>query len=248
MRVIASILLTLALAGVARADALSQRVERLERRANVISQLLLKIQRLERTAQQQRGRIDSLEYRLKQQDRKMRDLYQDLDRRLSQRRSQPVPATPAQTTPSSETDGSGNPPSAVAGPAPTRPPDEAADAAYRKAFAFIRDRDYPGAVEGFEDFLRRYPDVSLAENAWYWLGEAEYAQQHNDAALRAFENVITRYPTGAKVPGALFKAGLIHAAKGDKARARALLQRLVDEFPSSAVTPLARAKLADLKP
>ncbi len=271
MRALAHSIPLLALLGLtpgasSAADPLAQRVDRLERRANVISKLVLQIQRLAREVQQQQGRIDSLQYRLKQQEKRNRDLYQDLDRRLNRRAPPatiaPAPLDPpaASSSPADEQGGqppaaippsrdtarseSGRPVTPVARPGPA-PSD--AESAYQHAFDLLRQRDYTRAAEAFRGFLQHYPDAPLAENAWYWLGESQYAQNEYPQALKAFARVIEKYPFGTKVPGALLKTGFIHAADGDLAKARAALNRVVDEYPSSAVALLARKKLVQLR-
>src|SRR2546421_277637 len=76
------------------------------------------------------------------------------------------------------------------------------------------------AITGFRDFLRRFPDHKLADNAQYWIGESYLALAHSYAnagqqddkatqaleeAVREFRRVITNYPRGDKVPTAIYK-------------------------------------------
>jgi TolA-binding protein len=50
-------------------------------------------------------------------------------------------------------------------------------AAYSRAFDALKGNDYNSAITRFKDFLRQYPQSTLAGNAQYWLGESYYVTQ-----------------------------------------------------------------------
>jgi TolA-binding protein len=133
---------------------------------------------------------------------------------------------------------------------------------YQVAYIDYSKGNYPLAVAGFQEFLRRYPDHELAPNAQYWIGEsqvamarnftnagqADRAQQALEQAVVEFKKVLANYPRGDKAPAALYKEALalIELKQPDQAQAR--LQYLIDNFPQAEETPLARDRLAALKP
>ena len=62
---------------------MSQRLELLERRVNRITDLTLQLDEVRRENLQLRGEIERLGYEIEQLQRKQRDIYHDIDQRLS---------------------------------------------------------------------------------------------------------------------------------------------------------------------
>ena len=98
------------------------------------------------------------------------------------------------------------------------------------------------------EFLKKYPDSSLADNAQYWLGEAYYDQRNYEQALTEFRRVVKRYPSGNKAPDALLKIGYCYAKLGDVAAARDVLAQVVEVYPKTAAARLATKRLEELRP
>jgi TolA-binding protein len=132
---------------------------------------------------------------------------------------------------------------------------------YQVAYIDYSKGSYPLAIAGFQEFLRRFPEHELADNAQYWVGEAQVglartltnsgqadkAQQALEQAVVEFKKVLANYPRGDKAPAALYKEALalVELKQSDQAQAR--LQYLLDNFPQSEEAPLARERLATLK-
>ena len=150
-------------------------------------------------------------------------------------------------------------------PAPARPTTGALlpEDVYQAAYIDFSKGGYLLAITGFRDFLRRFPDHKLADNAQYWIGESYLALAHSYAnagqqedkatqaleeAVREFRRVITNYPRGDKVPTAIYKEALALLDLKKPAEARTRLQYLIDNFPRAEETPLARDRLTALKP
>ena len=76
---------------------------------------------------------------------------------------------------------------------------------YGEAFAAMKAGRYEEAARGFQTYLAKYPRGPRADNATYWLGEAQYVQQQYDAALKSFQAVSafaeSRAPAGCDVQG-----------------------------------------------
>ncbi len=178
-----------------------------------------------------------------------------------------VPAAPA--APAAPTAPPVPPPprAPAAPPAAAVPPRTGVEAAsaeetYQAAAADLSRGRYPLAVQGFREFLRRYPDSALADSAQYGIGEAYFSMARATAgqgqaersrrdweqAVLEFRKVSANYPRGSKVPTALYKEALALGELKQTAQAQARLQYLIDNFPQSAEAPLARERLAALKP
>lgn len=254
------------------ADRLSteQRLERLERRVGTVSELTLRLDALQRENRQLRGEVETLQYQIDQLKRKQRDIYLDIDQRLSGMGAggavaaevtpptvadapAPAPAQPG-TLPAPVVDRTAAQPSAAqpspAAPAPVVAYDnQKMQADYKNAYALLSpaQRRYDDAAKAFTAFLADYPNSPLAANAQYWLAEAHYVSQKNDQALVAFNKVVSDYPTSPKVAGALYKIGRLENVKGNKNAARTALERVIAEYPSSPAAGLAKDLLAKIK-
>jgi len=128
-------------------------------------------------------------------------------------------------------------------------PIAAADSAqgeYKKAYEAYMKRRHAEALSLFKDFLKRYPDHQLADNAQYWIGETHYDMGDYASAILTFKDVVTRYADHAKAPDALLKIGYAYIALDDASNARMFLKRVVNNYPLSTAESKARAKLKEL--
>ncbi|HTM07364.1 MAG TPA: tol-pal system protein YbgF [Verrucomicrobiae bacterium] len=117
---------------------------------------------------------------------------------------------------------------------------------YDDAMRLVERKDYRAAMPRLREFLKKYPDSNLAENAQYWLGECYYAVKEYDQAILEFDGVRRRFPKGDKVPTALLRQGFAFAELGDKLDARLILQELVERFPESEEAGKAKQRLKSL--
>jgi tol-pal system protein YbgF len=132
---------------------------------------------------------------------------------------------------------------------------------YQAAYIDFSKGSYTLAIAGFREFLRRFPDHELADDAQYWVGEAYFslargygnagqgdkAAQSLEQAVQEFKKVVANYPRGEKTPTALYKEALALIELKQPELAQSRLQYLVENFPQAAETPLARERLASLK-
>ncbi len=117
---------------------------------------------------------------------------------------------------------------------------------YEQHMQKLKQGDLDGALQGFAEFLHRYPSSPLLPNAQYWLGECYYGKKDFKEAIDAFEQVSLAYPTSHKVSAALLKKGYAHLALNDSTRAVSALKQVVDEYPKSPEASKALAKLTEL--
>jgi tol-pal system protein YbgF len=132
---------------------------------------------------------------------------------------------------------------------------------YQAAYLDFSKGSYSLAIAGFREFLRRYPDHELANNAQYWIGEAylslargyanagqgERVSESLEQAVQEFKKVLANYPRGDKTPTALYKEALALIDLKQPGLAQSRLQYLVENFPQAVETPLARERLAALR-
>ena len=128
-----------------------------------------------------------------------------------------------------------------------REPSEVERQAYDQAFQALRETRYADAAEGFDRFLRDYPDSSYAPNAMYWLGEAYYVTRDFETALVQFQRLLLSYPGSSKQADALLKTGFSHYELGRWERARAALEQVVADHPGSNYSRLAENRLRTMR-
>jgi len=112
---------------------------------------------------------------------------------------------------------------------------------YEMAFSLLKGGNAMAARNGFEEFLRTYPNHPLAANATYWLGESYYAQNDFDKAARIFAESYKKFPKGPKVADSLLKLGMSLGSGGKKKEACVALKQLKKEFPAGEGVTLRRA-------
>jgi tol-pal system protein YbgF len=120
-------------------------------------------------------------------------------------------------------------------------------ALYDKSLALFREDRFEDAMDGFSDFLKRYPDSDRADNAQFWIGECYMALKQYEKAILAYQEVIKKYPKGNKVPNALLRQAAAFEEIKDKTSSRLLLKKLIKNHPDSSEAEIARKKLAALQ-
>jgi tol-pal system protein YbgF len=118
---------------------------------------------------------------------------------------------------------------------------------YEQAAQDLTQGRYPLALQSFREYVQRFPDTDLADNAQYGVGECFFAQSRFDSAAVEYEAVEKSYPQGDKVAAALWKLALCREKTGEGAQARRTLEDLVKRFPLSGEAQLARERLGKTK-
>lgn len=119
-------------------------------------------------------------------------------------------------------------------------------ALYDKSLALFREGRFEDSMDGFSDFLKRYPDSDRADNAQFWIAESYMALKQYEKAILAYQEVIKEYPKGNKVPNALLRQAAAFEEINDKTSSRLLLKKLIKNHPDSSEAEIARKKLAAL--
>jgi tol-pal system protein YbgF len=118
---------------------------------------------------------------------------------------------------------------------------------YEQAAQDLTQGRYPLALQGFREYVQRFPGTDLADNAQYGMGECLFAQAQFDSAAIEYERIRSLYPQGDRVPAGLWKLALCREKMGQAAQARKVLEELVKGFPLSGEAQLARDRLAKPK-
>jgi len=120
------------------------------------------------------------------------------------------------------------------------------DELYRSAYEDYMRGNYDLAADGFGEYLRRWPNTELSDNALYWIGECYDAKEEPSQALTMFTRVLDEYPTSDKAAAAQLKKGLIYLKMGDQGQGVVNLQYVVYEHPGTREADLAREQLRSL--
>ncbi len=241
----------------------SDRLDSIERKLDSrgLLDMLNRVEQMQRDIQQLRGDIEVQTHTLTDMQRRSREQYLDIDRRLQQLESG-APGMPAAVTPPlapppvmsapGGTDPLNPPPMArPPGAATITPPPQPARAGEREAYdnglAVLREGRYVEAAGAFNRFLVNYPGSSYADNASYWLGETYYVTRDFDQALATFNGLVVQYPNSPKAADSRLKTGYIYYEKKDWKQARQSLQAVVSEYPGSTAARLAGDRLKKMK-
>lgn len=171
-----------------------------------------------------RGTVEVLQKQLADTQKRLNDIYADVDARLKKHEPQRITLEGREV---------------LVDPDQTR--------AYNAAFEQFRASQFAQAVAGFSGFLSVYPGSPYAPLAQFWLGNAQYASRDFKSAvatLQAFAKANTDSP---RLPDALLTIANCQIELGDKKSARTTLRTIVDQYGTSTASQSARDRLATLK-
>jgi tol-pal system protein YbgF len=179
-----------------------------------------------------RGKLDELQNAVTKAQELQRASYADLDKRMA----------------ALEGGGGGgqasSSPRASNSPAPVQGDDRAT---YQAAFDLLRDSKYPEAIAGFKQFMATYPNSAMADNALYWLGEAQYVTKEYPEALRNFRSVVEKFPQSRKIPDALLKIGFCNYELKNWNEAKSALNQVVQQYSDTPAARQANQRLAKME-
>jgi tol-pal system protein YbgF len=198
-----------------------------------------------------RGQIEVLLYEQEQQQKRQRDLYIDLDSRMRRIESGSAPASgsAAPGVAAAAPPAASAPPPSVAGTATAAGVAAASDTspeqrAYDAALDQFKAGNYPGAISGFNGVIKGNPKGPLAPSAYYWLGNAQFAQRDYRGAIATQRQLVSQFPGNPKVPDALLNIATSQFEMNDAAASRRTLEELIAKFPQSDAAVKAKQRLA----
>jgi tol-pal system protein YbgF len=114
---------------------------------------------------------------------------------------------------------------------------------YSQAYTDYARGNYDLAIQGYQEYLRNYPDTEFADNAQYWIGECLYSKQKYPEAIAAWEELFQKYPSSDKLPDARLKKGLALERLGRRREALREYRFVVDRYPNTEAARKARDKI-----
>lgn len=240
-----SILLVSATASaVANTDAtteqLSTQVEQLKRlvQARGVAQINLQqqITDLQDELSYIRGATETHAHKLEQIVERQRELYVEIERRLSAIQTDPVMQSANSSSDGTET----NSEQEYSG---TMSENEAYDQAVN---LILKERRYDDAIPQFEQFIQQFPNSVFIPNAHYWLGQLLFNKSEFAKAQTHFGQVIQFYPDSSKRADSLLKQGTVLQKLGKPEEAKQLFEQVVSEYPDSTSATLAKSRLASI--
>ena len=221
----------------------AEQLSSLERKLDARNRAQVNIQRqldeLQNEVNELRGVTELHSHQLGQVLERQRELYQELDRRVSEALKSSSPQVPAiLAAPSGQNQGTTN-----------YSTDLTENELYNRAVNMVlKDKQYDQAIPAFRRFNEKYPNSSYSANAHYWLGQLLFNKGTLVEAASEFSLVVEQYPDSNKRADAMLKLGMVAQKQGQKEKAIETYQKLLNEYPSSTAAQLAQPRLASLQP
>jgi len=212
---------------------------------------------------QVQGRVEEHEQKLSELSNQIAQFQDSLKKQ--EKLSPPTVAVPAEQKPEPSTKPSEKPPeqtSVSKQPSTVEKPKEAQQqkpseetaqqkppaekAMYEEALSAYKRKNYNAAEKGFQEFLKKYPDSPLADDATFWLGELYFTRGNLLKAIEYYQKVIDVYPKGNKVPMAMYKQGKAWEKLGDSTAAKILYEKVIKKYANTSEAKLAKQALDEL--
>jgi tol-pal system protein YbgF len=220
------------------AGSLTEQLTNVERKLDSRNRAQVNIQRqlddLQTQVNELRGVTELHTHQLSQVLERQRELYQELDRRVSEA-----------LKPSSQV------PSAIAVDSSTLSKDYSDDLteneAYDKALNLVlKDKRYAEAIPEFRSFNKAYPNSTYAPNSHYWLGQLLFNKGKLAEAEQEFSIVVQQFKDSSKRADALLKLAMVAQQQKNIGKATQLYRQLLSEYPDSTSAQLAKPRLDNL--
>jgi len=217
---------------------LTEQLANVERKLDSRNRSQVNIQRqlddLQTQVNDLRGVTELHTHQLSQVLERQRELYQELDRRVSEA-LKPVAKAPSAIAIDSTT-------------VPKTYSDNLTEnEAYDKALNLVlKDKRYEQAIPEFRHFNKTYPQSTYAPNAHYWLGQLLFNKGNLSEAGQEFTIVVDQFKDSTKRPDALLKLAMVAQQQKNAVKAVKLYRQLLSEYPNSTSAQLARPRLESL--
>ncbi|GHE77512.1 tol-pal system protein YbgF [Thalassotalea profundi] len=217
----------------------SERLTELERKLDARNRAQVNVQRqldeLQNEVNELRGITELHTHQLSQILERQRELYQELDRRVSQA-LKPANNVSSNLTIATNTESVNYSNNLTEN-----------DAYDHAVNLVLKDKDYDQAIPEFKAFNQRFPNSTYAPNAHYWLGQLLFNKGELSQAKIEFEVVVNQFSQSAKRSDALLKLGMVEEKQNNAAKAAQLYRQLLNEYPDSSAAKLAQPRLAAIK-
>ncbi len=215
----------------------------LERKLDARNRAQVNVQRqldeLQNEVNELRGVTELHTHQLSQVLDRQRELYQELDRRVSQA-LKPTTQAPAAISVK---------PGPVNTPTVNYSSDLTENEAYDRAVNLVlKEKQYEQAIPEFRAFNQKYPQSSYAANAHYWLGQLLFNKGDLGEAKKEFTVVVNQFTDSSKRGDAMLKLAMVEQKQNNNSQAVSWYRKLISEYPSSSAAQLAKPRLASLAP
>lgn len=222
----------------AATGSLSEQLASVERKLDSRNRAQVNIQRqlddMQNQVNELRGVTELHTHQLTQVLERQRELYQELDRRVSEalKPNIQVPSGIAVTSSPLSQNYSN---------------DLTENEAYDKALNLVlKDKRYEEAIPAFRNFNKAYPQSSYSPNAHYWLGQLLFNKGELIEAEQEFSMVVQKFADSSKRPDALLKLAMVAQQQSNNSKAINLYRQLLSEYPDSTSAQLAKPRLESL--
>ena len=99
------------------------------------------------------------------------------------------------------------------------------------------------AIEGFQEFVEKFPQAPDAPKAQFFVGQSYSNQRRYKEAIAAYGKVISDYKDPDWVSQAYYAQGAAHEELRQPVAARAAYQAVIKQFPQSSAALLAQQRL-----
>lgn len=188
-------------------------------------ELVNQIESLKSNNAQLVGQIETLANKLTLQQRAVRDLYVNLDKRL-------VPFEEKSEQ--------------VDGKTFTVQPEE--KRRHDLGLVLFSEGKYRESSRLLDSLLVDYPKSGYAPSALYWLGNTQFALGQLKQCIATQDQLIEQYPDSQRVPEALLSKAASQASLGQKRQAAQTLEQIKKRYPGSEAAELAGQRLKALGP
>jgi tol-pal system protein YbgF len=127
--------------------------------------------------------------------------------------------------------------------AASRAAGEAAAELYRTSYMDLTRGNYALAIQGFQQYLVRFPTGPQQAEVHYYLAECYYAEDRHLESVAEFQYVVREFPDSRLVPAAYLKSGLCYVALEERALATKSFNDLIEKYPDSEEAKQARDEL-----
>lgn len=228
-------------------DDMREDIKILQRRiysANDEGDFVVQLGRLDEQVRATSGKLDELEYKIKQLEEKINLVNKDIDVRIKLLEGKKISAADtlavADNSPKFAAPVASEAAQSLVGVSISKEDSlqpvkgSTAPEIYQSGLEALKANEYEKAEKAFTKFLTKFQTDKLAGNAQYWLGETFYARKEYDKAAVAFAKGYQQYHSNAKAADSLLKLGMSMQGLKKTKEACAAFTSLSKEFPKAA--------------
>lgn len=213
--------------------------DRLQQQANSLVDLHNLVQQQNDELADLRGQVEKLTYELDLLKKRQQDLYTDVDSRL-----QNIEESGNNKNVSAKVSANINSNANSANSKNNNNGNEIAD--YENALNQFKAAKYTTAITAFNNFIKNYSQSSLVANAYYWLGNAYYAQGNCKSAISTQRVITQKFASHSKAADAWLAIAACQQELGDDVSAKKSYQTIISKYSKSSAAEKAKIRLENL--